>query len=135
MNGESFYLFCFVVGFLLSAVSFLVGAGHVRFLEAPALDAGDRVALLAEIDGLDFTTPPPDTIYYHGESYLLRLLGAAQVTAQGAAPSGACTLWRYHATGGQFLQIEKWPDRVRMLAGASVHVTMLEVRPATLKND
>lgn len=30
MNGESFYLFCFVVGFLLSAVSFLVGASHVH---------------------------------------------------------------------------------------------------------
>jgi membrane protein implicated in regulation of membrane protease activity len=30
MNWEAFYLFCFVVGFLLSAVSFLVGAGHAH---------------------------------------------------------------------------------------------------------
>jgi len=30
MNWESLYLFCFVVGFMLSAVSFLVGAAHAH---------------------------------------------------------------------------------------------------------
>ena len=39
------------------------------------------------------------------------------------------------AAGDQFLQIEQWPQEVRMFAGASVHLDMLEIRPATSKND
>ena len=54
----------------------------------------------------------------------------AQVKA-GRAP-GPCTLWRYRAAGDRFLQIEAWPVAVRMLEGASVHQSMIEIRPATL---
>jgi len=112
----------------------LVGGGQVRFAEPATNDAQDRALVLAEIEGIDITTPPPATIYHHGESYLLRLSGTAKVTvADGAVQT--CTLWRYRAAGDLFLQIEQWSDRVRMLAGASVHVDMLEVRPATLRND
>ncbi|HEX7501239.1 MAG TPA: DUF4178 domain-containing protein [Polyangia bacterium] len=111
----------------------LVVAGAVRFLESPTSDADNRVLVLAEIAGIDITTPPPATIYHRGESYLLRVSGAAKVTTAGGDPR-ACTLWRYRAAGDQFLQIEQWPDRVRMLAGPSVHLDMLEIRPATLKN-
>jgi len=46
-------------------------------------------------------------------------------------PSGKCELWRYRAAGGRFLQIEAWPNKIRMLEGASVHRSMLEIRPAT----
>jgi hypothetical protein len=113
----------------------MVGPGQVRFLEQAVAGADDRVLVLTEIQGLDITTPPPATIYHHGESYLLKISGAAQVTAAGSGPAGLCTLWRYRAAGGQFLQIEQWPDKVRMLAGASVHLDMLEIRPATSKND
>jgi hypothetical protein len=113
----------------------LVGLGQVRFLEQSVTGADDRVLVLTEIQGLDITTPPPATIYHHGESYLLKISGVAQVTAAGSGPAGLCTLWRYRAAGGQFLQIEQWPDKVRMLAGASVHLDMLEIRPATFKND
>ena len=114
-------------------VARLVAAGDVRFLESPTSDADDRALVLAEIAGIDITTPPPATIYHRGESYLLKVTGAAKVTTAGGDPR-ACTLWRYRAAGDQFLQIEQWPDRVRMLAGASVHLDMLEIRPATLKN-
>jgi len=116
----------------------MVGPGQVRFLEPTTSDPVDRVLVLAEIDGLDITTPPPATIYHHGESYLLKVSGAAEVRGVGGGPGpmpGTCTLWRYRAAGGRFLQIEEWPGQVRMLAGASVHVGMLEIRPATLKND
>jgi len=116
----------------------MVGPGQVRqvrFLEQSVTGADDRVLVLTEIQGLDITTPPPVTIYHHGESYLLKISGVAQVTAAGSGPAGLCTLWRYRAAGGQFLQIEQWPDKVRMLAGASVHLDMLEIRPATSKND
>ena len=34
--------------------------------------------------------------------------------------------------GDRFLQIESWPVAVRMLEGASVHQSMIEIRPATL---
>jgi hypothetical protein len=115
----------------------LVAAGQVHFLEPPTSEASGRALVLTEIEGLDITAPPPATIYHRGESYLLKISGAAQVTtAKGGSGSatGTCTLWRYRAAGDQFLQIEQWPDHVRMFAGASVHLDMLEVRPATLKD-
>jgi hypothetical protein len=111
-------------------VARLVAAGEVRFVELPTSAASDRALVLAEIEALDITTPPPATIYYRGESYLLKVSGAANVTASGGSAQ-TCTLWRYHAAGDQFLQIEQWPNQVRMFAGASVHVDMLEIRPAT----
>lgn len=112
----------------------LVGGQQVRFVEPAPNDAHDRVLVLSEIEKLDITPPPPATIYHHGESYLLRLSGEATVTSD-AGEAHACTLWRYRAAGDQFLQIEQWPDRIRMLAGASVHLDMLEIRPATLKDE
>lgn len=114
----------------------MIGPGQARFLEPPTSDMADRVLVLSEIDSLDIATPPPATIYHREESYLLRISGAAKVGVAGTIPNrqpGTCTLWRYRAAGGQFLRIEQWPDGVRMLAGASVHKGMLEVRPATLK--
>jgi hypothetical protein len=112
----------------------IVAGGKIRFLEPATSDAADRVLVLAEIEGLDITTPPPATIYHRGESYLLKVSGAAKVTAAGGEVRTR-TLWRYRAAGDQFLQIEQWPDRVRMFAGASVHVDMLQIRSTTLKND
>ena len=111
----------------------LEAASDVRFLETPTSDADGRVVVLAEIEKLDITTPPPATIYHRSESYLLRVSGAATVTTA-SGETRTCTLWRYRAAGDQFLQIEQWPEKVRMFAGASVHVDMLEIRPATLKN-
>ncbi|HEX7507963.1 MAG TPA: DUF4178 domain-containing protein [Polyangia bacterium] len=111
----------------------LVGGGQVRFVEPAASEAHDRVLVLSAIEKLDIMTPPPATIYHRGESYLLRLSGAATVTAGGGEPQ-TCTLWRYRAAGDQVLQIEQWPGRVRMLVGASVHLDMLEIRPATFKD-
>jgi hypothetical protein len=109
-------------------------AGNViRYLEVPGGDLIDRVLLLAEIPALDLTTPPPATIYHGGESFLLQLSGTAEVVVTGEVPgrtSGRCTLWRYRAAGGRFLQVEAWPDTVRMLEGTSVHQSMIDIRPA-----
>ena len=116
----------------------LAGDGQVRFVETAMNHAHDRVLVLSEIEKLDITAPPPGTIYYHGESYLLRISGAAKVTSKVTSDGGepqTCTLWRYRAAGDQVLQIEQWPDRLRMLAGASVHLDMLEIRPVRLKNE
>jgi hypothetical protein len=113
----------------------LHGAGEVRHLEISGSDLDDRVLLFAEIALLDITAPPPATIYHGGESYLLKLSGTAEVAIAGSVPGcapGGCTLWRYRAAGGRFLQIEAWPNTVRMLEGASVHRSMIEIRPATL---
>jgi hypothetical protein len=113
----------------------LVGGGRTRFLDLPGDDMTDRLALLTEIPALDLTAPPPATIYHGGESFLLKLSGTAAVTIAGEVPGcvpGDCEVWRYRAAGGRFLQIEAWPGRIRMLEGASVHRTMLEIRPATI---
>jgi hypothetical protein len=107
--------------------------GQIRFLEIQPRDAPDRIPVLGGIPNLDITTPPPNTIYHRGESYLLAFSGRATVTAPNA-DSATCTVWRYHAAGDLFLHIlhiEEWPDGVRTLAGASAHAGMLEVRPAT----
>jgi hypothetical protein len=113
----------------------LVAGREARFLDLPADEATDRLPLLAEIEPLAITAPPPATIYHHGESFLLKLSGEAAVAITGDVPGrapGTCTLWRYRAAGGRILQIEAWPDAVRMLEGASVHPDMIEIRPARL---
>lgn len=105
------------------------------FLDLPGDPIGQRMLMLAEMPPLDITTPPPAAIYHGGESYLLELAGTADVTVAGEAPEGTgpvCTLWRYRAAGGRTLQIEAWPTRVRMLAGATVHESMVEVRPVSM---
>jgi hypothetical protein len=110
----------------------LCAGDQARYLEMPGGDLLDRALLLAEIPALDITTPPPATIYHGGESFLLKLSGTAEVTVTGEVPGrvpGPCGLWRYRAAGGRFLQIEAWPDAVRMLEGASVHESMIEIRP------
>jgi hypothetical protein len=114
----------------------LVGGGEVRHLELPGSDIEDRILMFAEIPPLDITTPPPATIYHGGESFLLKLSGAARIEVAGdptGSAGGECTVWRYRAAGGRALQIEAWPDRVRMLEGATVRQSMLEIRPATAR--
>jgi hypothetical protein len=118
-------------GHSLRLVSMVAG-GQTRLLE-PVVVA-DRLLVLSEIAPLDIDSPPPATIYHRGESYLLKLSGRAVVTIAGQVTGrqpGACDLWRFRAAGGQFLQIEAWADGIHMLAGATVHKGMLEVRPAT----
>lgn len=110
----------------------LASAERVLYLEVPQGSQDDRLVVLAELRAFDITAPPPATIYHGGESFLLRLSGVADVVTTGEVPerrSGPCTLWRYRAAGDRFLQIEDWPDGIRMLEGASVHRSMLEVRP------
>jgi hypothetical protein len=106
-------------------------AGQIRFVE-PVVVA-DRVLVLSEIGPLDINSPPPETIYHRGESYLLKLSGRATVSITGHVTGrkpGICSLWRYRAAGGQYLQIEEWADHIRILAGIAIHKGMLEVRPA-----
>jgi len=112
----------------------LVAPGQSRYLELGGSESADRLLLLAEIQALDITTPPPATLYHGGESFLCKLSGAAQVAITGSDPGrrpGPCSLWRYRAAGDRWLQIELWPDALRMLEGATVHRSMIEVRPAT----
>jgi hypothetical protein len=105
------------------------------FVDLPGNPASARLLVLAELPALDLTTPPPAAIYHGGESYLPQLGGTADITLTGEVPEVCgplCTLWRYRAAGDRYLQIEAWPTGVRMLAGATVHESMIEVRPARL---
>jgi hypothetical protein len=124
----------YVLGDRTLRLAAITAAGHlgIRFVE-PVVVA-DRVLLLSEIESLDISSPPPATIYHGGESYLLKISGEAAVDIVGQVDGrqpGPCRLWRFRAAGGQYLQIEQWPDRLRMLAGTTIHKGMLEVRPAT----
>jgi hypothetical protein len=112
----------------------LVSGPQTRFLALPTSELADRLPLFSPIPALDLTMPPPSTIYHGGESFLLRIAGTATVTIAGQAPgfeTGTCELWRYRAAGDRFLQIESWPQTVRMFEGTSVHRSMLDIRPAT----
>lgn len=113
----------------------LEGTETPLFVELPGNPATGRILVLTEIPPLDINTPPPTTIYDGDESYLLHLSGTADVTVTGEVPGAdgsRCTLWRYRAAGDRYLQIEAWPNHVRMLAGATVHESMIEVRPVRL---
>jgi hypothetical protein len=115
-----------------SRLASLVADGQRYFVDPVVI--ADRVLVLSEIPPLDIDSPPPATIYHLGESYLLKLSGLATVSIAGHVTGrkpGACQLWHFRAAGGKFLQIETWGQEVHMLEGTSVHVGMLEVRPAT----
>lgn len=106
----------------------------VRFIEPLMDDMDDRVLWLAEIKDLQVGTPPPGTISYKGQSYVPRLQGTATVSVDGSVPgrsAGPCEVWRYRAPGDLFLQIEKWPLGVVILAGESVHKDMISMSSGT----
>ena len=112
----------------------LVSGSVDKLLALPTSNLADRLPLLSAIPALDLAVPPPSTIYHAGESFLLKVSGSATVTIAGVVPGfapGSCELWRYRAAGDRFLQIESWPKAIRMFEGASVHRSMLDIRPAT----
>ncbi len=109
------------------------GTEEVRWVEPLTSDMDDRILLLAEVTDLRIGAPPPPTISYQGGSYLPRLSGRASITVEGdvgGRAGGVCELWRYRAAGDVFIQVEKWSDRVVVLAGESVHKDMIELFPA-----
>lgn len=110
----------------------LAGVTGTRWLEPPPDELHDRVLLLHDISGLDISTPPPTNVCFRGLPYLPVLAGPAQAAVEGRAPgrtSGPCELWRYRAAGDLYLHMERWPSGEFVLAGASVHRSMLEIAP------
>lgn len=109
--------------------------GAVHWIE-PLMDAmDDRVLIFAEDRAAKFATPPPKTLSYKGKSFVPKLDGKGRATIVGTVPDRRAgesdvELWRYRAAGDVFVQIEKWPDRVVVLVGESVHKDMIDVRSA-----
>jgi len=94
----------------------------------------DRVLMLREVTDLPVSGTPPESISYKGQSYVQRLSGAATVSVLGQCPgrsAGNCQVWRFRAAGDLFIQVEKWSDKVVVLAGESIHKGMVDVLPAT----
>lgn len=109
-----------------------VDGANVRFVEPLMDDLDDRMLFLEEIRDLDMATPPPSTISYRGKSYVPRFSGLATADVIGSVPgraAGPCEIWRYRAAGDLFIQIEKWPDKVIVLAGESIHKSLIEILP------
>jgi hypothetical protein len=127
-------LLAYRIGGKAHSLARVVDGQAVRWIEPLTGDLDDRILLFDETRDLDIATPPPATISYRGKSYVPRLSGPATVEISGTVPertSGTCEMWRYRAAGDLFLQIEKWPDRVIVLAGESVHKDMIEVLPGS----
>ncbi len=106
----------------------------VVWIEPLLDDLDDRILVLRQVADLAVIAPPPATIQYKGASYVPRLSGTATVEMTGNVPDrtpGPCDVWRYRAAGDLFLQIEKWPDRLIVLAGESVHKAMIDILPGT----
>jgi hypothetical protein len=111
----------------------VVDGSTVRWVEPLVDDSDDRMLILDEVTGVDLSTPPPSSISYQGKTYLPKLQGQSTVEVAGKVPdrlAGSCEIWRYRAAGDVFLQIERWSDRIVILAGESVHKDMVDVLPA-----
>ncbi len=111
-----------------------VDGDTVRWIEPLTDDMDDRILMLGEVKDLELATPPPGTIFYKGATYVPKLSGATTVQIAGKVPdrlAGPCEIWRYRAAGDSFLQIEKWSDKQVVLAGESVHQSMIDVLPGT----
>jgi hypothetical protein len=111
----------------------VVDGSTVRWVEPLVDDSDDRMLILDEVTGVDLSTPPPSSISYQGKTYLPKLQGQCTVEVAGKVPdrlAGSCEIWRYRAAGDVFLQIERWSDRIVILAGESVHKDMVDVLPA-----
>jgi membrane protein implicated in regulation of membrane protease activity len=109
MTWETFYLFCFVIGFLMSAVSFLVGAGHAHIphVHFPHVHAGHahHVGTGAGHGGrsassvFNFATITAFLAWFGGTGYLITkysslwyLFALMIATAAGVA-GGAIVFW------------------------------------------
>ena len=79
MNWETIYLFCFVIGFMLSAVSFLVGAAHTHMphLHGPHAHVGHHAGSAVHGGGrsasafFNFATITAFLAWFGGTGYLI----------------------------------------------------------------
>ena len=110
----------------------LVGPDETVFLVPPSTPAHKRVVWFRSIPPLDITTPPPKTIAWRNESYLLAQSGPVTVTMDPPTGQADSTfdIFRYRAAGDAFLHIESATASPRMLAGHSVSTDLIEIRPA-----
>jgi hypothetical protein len=95
-------------------------------------DMDDRLLLLRQVNDLEISVPPPESISYDGRTYLQRLAGRVTVEMVGSAPErppGGGQMWRYRAAGDLFLQIEEVGGRAFVLHGESVHKGMIDILP------
>lgn len=112
------------------------GAGataRVLFIEPLLGEGDDRVLVLREVADFETGAPPPAVISYESRSYVPRSSGTYTVDVAGAVPGRAPSVvevWRYRAAGDYYVQVERWGDKTVVLAGESVHGSMLEVFPA-----
>lgn len=107
--------------------------GDVVLWVEPLTDAADdRLRVLTEVRDLAISVPPPQSISYRNNTFLLRFSGMAKVGIAGnvtGRSAGAVDVWRYRAAGDLFLQIEASASGQVVLYGESVHKGMIDVLP------
>jgi hypothetical protein len=112
-----------------------VDGSTVVWVESPdegAVAAAERLMVLHQIRDLDLEVPPPESIDYHRQSYVQRLVARAAIEIDGVVPehtTGPLQVWRYRAPGDLYLQIEEGQGRVLMLAGEAVPRGIIEHLP------
>lgn len=79
MNWQSFYLCCFFVGFLLSAVSFLAGALHLPHFHPARGHAAGKVGGRGGVSPFNFGTLAAFLAWFGGTGYLLERYSAILV--------------------------------------------------------
>jgi hypothetical protein len=111
----------------------VVDGDVVLWVEPLTDDADDRLLVLTEVRDLAIGVPPPQSISYRDNTFVLRLSGMAKVAIAGVVTgrtAGAADVWRYRAAGDLFLQIESSSAGGHVvLYGESVHKGMIDVLP------
>jgi membrane protein implicated in regulation of membrane protease activity len=71
MNWESFYLVAFLVGFLLSAISFFAGAVHIPHFHVHGHGGGGKLGGRASLSPFNFGTIAAFLAWFGGTGYLI----------------------------------------------------------------
>jgi hypothetical protein len=120
----------------------LIDSGDEKWLIVGMEKAGTDTVRLTEIADIDISGYPPETMIAGGTRYNLDSRGTATAKASGQTdvigskgldPDSVhrCRWWRYEGTGGKCLILEQWGDAYRVLRGASIRMSDLELMPGS----
>ncbi len=120
----------------------MIDAGDEKWLTIGMEKAGTDTVRLLNVDDLEISGYPPESLVAGGTRYNLDSRGTATAKASGETDimAGAglnpdsvqrCRWWRYEGTGGKCLILEQWGDSFRTLRGESIRISDLDFMPGS----